>query len=216
LVENDGKRRPTFRNVAHEVHGWSSRPSGINADKEGRMKPWYVVVADKGRARFISLEWPEDPDVEGGPKLSELSELVNAEAKLKDTELFTGKTGRNNTTNGHWGAGFDDHRDRQRAQNNERFAKQIADVIEKRVRELRPPRVVLAAEPQMLGHLRGKLNAALFHDIELTELSQDLSGQSLSQIHKVLVQRQLAPPHHPPREGFHYPPGSAPPGSARS
>jgi protein required for attachment to host cells len=177
------------------------------------MKSWYLVVADKARARFMALEWPEDAEVEGGPKLGELSELVNPEAQLKDRELFTDDSGRNNTTGGHWGSGYDDHRDRQRDQHNENFARQVVGAIERQIKERQPPRVVLAAEPQMLGRLRRNLNTALFRDIELTELSEDLTGKSLQQIHKLLAQRQILPAHHPPREGFHYPPGAAPPGS---
>lgn len=179
------------------------------------MKSWYLVVADKGRARFISLEWPEDPDVEGGPKLNEVADLANPEAQQKDTELFSGNTGRNSSSNGHGGSGYDDHRERQRDQHNERFAKQIAETIEGHVRDRKPPRMVLAAGPQMLGILRRALNPAKLRDLELTELSEDLSGQSLSQIHKVLAQRQILPAPHPPREGFVYPPGAAPPGAAR-
>lgn len=178
------------------------------------MKSWYLVVADRGRARFISLEWPEDPDVDGGPKLSELAELANPEAQQKDSEVFSNKPGRNNTVGGHWGSGYDDHRDRHREMNYERFAKQVVETIEGHLRERKPPRMVLAAESQMLGLLRRALNPAKLRDLELTELSEDFSGQSLAQIHKVLAQRQILPAPHAPREGFVYAPGSAPPRSA--
>jgi protein required for attachment to host cells len=180
------------------------------------MKSWYLVVADKGRARFLSLEWPDDPEVDGGPKLSELSELSNPEAQLKDRELYSDDSGRNNTTGGHWGSGYDDHRAGQRDQHNERFARQVAEVIERHIKERKPPRVVLAAGPQMLGRLRRTLSAGLFKDLELTELSDDFTGQTPAQIHKVLAQREIFPAPHPPREGFYYPPGQPPPRSVRS
>jgi protein required for attachment to host cells len=177
------------------------------------MKSWYLVVADRGRARFLSLEWPDDPDVDGGPKLNEVAELTNPEAQLKDTELFSGNTGRNNTTGGHWGSGYDDHRDRHREMNNERFAKQCVETIEGHVRERKPPRMILAAESQMLGLLRRALNPAKLRDLEVTELSEDLTRQTPAQIHKVLAQRQILPAPHPPREGFVSAPGAAPPRS---
>lgn len=178
------------------------------------MKSWYLVVADKARARFLSFEWPDDPEVDGGPKLTELADLANPEAQLKDVELFSGKSGRTNNSNGQ-GAGYDDHRSRNRDHHNERFAKQVAETVEAHLYERKPPRMVLAAEPQMLGLLRRALNPAKLRDLELTELSEDLSGQSLSQIHKVLAQRQVLPAPHAPREGFVYPPGAAPPRSVQ-
>jgi protein required for attachment to host cells len=177
------------------------------------MKPWYLVVTDSGRARFLELEWPADPQVEGGPKLSEIGDLANPEAALKDRELFSGKSGRNSASAGRPGSGYDDHRDRHRDEYAERFARQIADSVEAYFNERHPERMILAADPQMLGRLRRTLKPTLFRQTELTELSENLGGQSLTQIHKLLVQQQLLPAHHAPSEGFYYPPGQPPPGS---
>jgi protein required for attachment to host cells len=178
------------------------------------MKPWYLVVTDGGRARFLELEWPANPEVEGGPKLTEIGDMTHPEAALKDRDLFSGKSGRNSASAGRPGSGYDDHRDRHREEYAERFARQIADSVEAYLHERHPERMILAADPHMLGRMRRTLKPALFKQTELTELSENLGGQSLSQIHKVLVQQKILPPHHAPTEGFYYPPGQPPPGAA--
>lgn len=178
------------------------------------MKSWYLIVADRGRARFFALEWPDDPELESGPRLAELGVLSNPEMQTKDTDLFTGDSGRGYNPVGGQAPGYDDHRDRHRQEYVERFARQIADTASKHVAQSKPPRLLVVAEPQMLGHLRKTLATKRMNDTEVVELAQDMSRHTPQQIHKVLARHDLVPAAKPPLSGLHYPPGQAPPGNS--
>src|SRR5688572_25381171 len=121
------------------------------------MLPWYLIVANGSLARFFSIEWPERPEVEGGPRLVEQGELLHAEAKLKDRELYTSREGRNSGPAGGTMSGYDDHREQNRAEHADRFARRIAETAREYVARCQPPIVLLAAKAQTLGRLREAL-----------------------------------------------------------
>ena len=67
---------------------------------------------------------------------------------------------------------------------------------------IRPP-------PRLLGVLRGELGSDGFRNVEVVELNEDHSRQSLRDLHDTLAARGLVKPAQPPEAGVYRPRGQA-------
>jgi protein required for attachment to host cells len=172
------------------------------------MKRTGILVAGGTRARFISVDVPEDAELDGGPHLVEHEDLVNPDGDVPARALFSDRSGR-----AHGGAvshGLDDHRDQHQAEIDRRFARQIIDAAELFRATRGVQRLVIVAECQLLGRLRAELDPKRWRDVELVELAEDLSRQSLRQIHTALARHGLVKPARAPAAGVYRPRGQEP------
>jgi protein required for attachment to host cells len=150
-----------------------------------------VVVADRARARLFVVDPP--PPNRSLPKLREVEALTDSEGALKGGAVFSNT--RSGTNRSPSGAEFeyDDHRERHRDEVERRFARRIADAISSWVRERSTTRLVLAAEPRLLGLLREEMLARDLNGAELEDLDENLSGKTPEQIANALARRGLMP-----------------------
>lgn len=157
------------------------------------MSDYCVVVAEGARARFFTLEPVEVPEFESGPNLREWNTLMNPEHKAHQREVYTDvRSGRNRGNAGEAHA-YDDHRDQHDAEMEHRFARTIADELEQFSSQNGAPRVVLCAEKQMLGYLRGAMNGHARKDLEITEVPKDLTRLSPRELHEKLAKDGVLP-----------------------
>ena len=157
-----------------------------------------IVVTDRARARFFVLEAPPEHRPGDAPRLVELEALVGPEGELTGNELFS------NTRSGtnHAGSGatyeYDDHRERHRKETERRFAKRVALAAADFVRSHGAHKLVLAADPQMLGLLRDVWPRSMPDGTALSEVAKDLSRQSPRLIQLALARHgALSVPHRP-------------------
>lgn len=115
-------------------------------------KTW-VVIAEQGRARFYALEKPRG-------ELEEIDRLEHAAATRREGELISDRPGRSFNSVGAGRHAMEPPVDAKEAEAL-RFAKAIADHLEKARAKDRFGRLVLVAGPQFLGLLRQKLSAPL-------------------------------------------------------
>jgi protein required for attachment to host cells len=171
-----------------------------------------IIAADGARARCITAEVVDDPDVEGNPRLEEHEKLVNPLGELPAREVFTDRPSRKPSGGGPHGAGpaTDDHRGRHEAEDERRFAREVVAAAQRLAAEQHMTRIVLAAAPQFLGVLRTQLEPLRSQGVDWVELPLDLSSQSLPQIGEALVRRGMLPNPEPPRGGVFRPKGQAP------
>lgn len=158
------------------------------------------MTADGARARFFTLERPEQPELEGGPNLIEQLDLVNPEHVARPIERFANV--RSGLTSSKFGPShaFDDHRERNLEQSEARFAKRVAARISE-VLERRPTRrLVLCADPRMLGMLRAELSNALPAATEVRDLAKDFSGLTPPEVHRHLADAGVVPARERPPE----------------
>lgn len=168
-----------------------------------------VIVADGARCRFFTVERPADPRFEGGPRLVEQTDLVNPEGELTGNELFSDvRSGRGHASSGGPACGFDDHRDRHQDEIKRRFARRIAQAAVRFAADYKAARILLVAEPRMLGMLRPALTSESA-DLSVEEVAQDLSWHAVSHIQDVLTRRGLLPPRQAP--GLAHRPRGQPP-----
>lgn len=157
------------------------------------MSDFCVVVAEGARARFFTLEPVDVPELESGPNLKEWNTLMNPEHKAHQREVYTDvRSGRNRGNAGEAHA-YDDHRDQHDAEMEHRFARTIAEQLESFSSEHGAGRVVLCAEKQMLGYLRGALNGHARKDLEITEVAKDLARLSPRDLHEKLAKEGILP-----------------------
>lgn len=166
-----------------------------------------VVLADRGRARLVTVEDPDNPMFEGGPRLVEREDLINPEGQTPGKDLFANlKSGRGRGPRRGPAHGLDDHRAGHYDEIERRFARTIADATRRFLDKHPAPRVVLVAEPRLLGMIRVQLPEL---GAKLTELAEDLSWHALPHVRGVLASRGLLPEQHTPTTAYR-PPGQPP------
>lgn len=147
-----------------------------------------ILVADRARARFFVLEGPLEHRPGDAPRLLELETLVDPEGELTGQETFADSRSGTN----HAGSGasyeYDEHREGHRREVERRFAKRVAAAASVFARDHDAQKLVLAAEPRMLGVLRHVLATSLPRDMTLVELARDLSWHTPEHIRSTLVQ----------------------------
>lgn len=141
-----------------------------------------VVVADSARARFFALEPARVPEVESGPKLVEIKDLVNPEKNLPERKIFSDA-----------GHGFDDHRTQHQMEFERRFAKLVAAETVRTIRECKARRVVLAAQAHMLSFLRREMEGLPKTGVEVKEAASNLAKMSPQEIQEHLARERLVP-----------------------
>jgi protein required for attachment to host cells len=153
-----------------------------------------VVVADRVRARFFVVDPPPEHRPAGEPcKLREVEALTDSEGALKGNDVFSNRRSGTNRSPGGTEFEYDDHRLRHREEVERRFAKRIAQALGTLVRGRSAEKLVLAAEPRMLGLLRPELNGHSLGGADLIELPENLSNKTPEQIQSALARRGVLP-----------------------
>jgi protein required for attachment to host cells len=142
------------------------------------MEPMWIVVADEGRARFLSCPAP-------GRELTEMDELTDAGAHADNADLRRdayGRRGPSVTSS----AGEDklDHE-------AELFARRVAERLAEGHRQHRYGELRIAAAPRFLGRLRKALDPEVSKSV-VNEIDKDLLQ---------LDRRELAHKLFPPPQG---------------
>ncbi len=164
------------------------------------MRNYLVVTADGARARFFELIPAEFPELESGPNLVELEDLVNPEMDEKGRELWSElKSGRGKAPGEGSAHGYDDHRERHRDEIERRFARLAGGEIINRLNLQKTDVLIVTAESRMLGMLRDALGKKLPTETRLTERAEDFSKLDARELHAHLAKEGLLPPRKPPQ-----------------
>jgi len=169
-----------------------------------------VIVADGARARFITLQLPVDPGIDGGPRLLEQRNIVNPDADLPETERFSDRSGLAHASPKGAAHALDDHREAHGRELERRYARDLLEELYRFVRREEATRLLLIASPRLLGTMRAELDRGRLAGVELVELSEDLSRRPLDQIQSLLAAKGLVPGAATPEEGVFHPRGQAP------
>jgi len=176
------------------------------------MKQICIIAADGSRARFISAQLIDDIAFEGSPKLVEHEAVVDPLGELPEREKFSDRESRKPSGAGPKGAlpVTDDHRDSHQIEDTRRFVRLILQAADRFIQAERPYRLLLLAEPQLLGVLRSELSPQRWGELDVQHLALDLSGKSLTELRDVLTRRGLLPKPELPRGGMYRPRGQEP------
>ena len=156
------------------------------------MNPTCVIVANSSRARFFKLEDNAPPEYESGPKLIELSALINSETNHNSSGTWSNvKSGRNRATTSGNAHGYDDHRTKHLAEYEKRFAQSIVDETQ-RINKSKNGKIILVSHNRMLGHLRNAISGAT-KGLHATELNKDLIRLNPTELQERLCDERLLP-----------------------
>jgi protein required for attachment to host cells len=159
------------------------------------MSPVLIVVTDRAKARFFTLETPDLTDYKVSPRLVENEVLVNPEQELADRQLWANPK----SQAGHYQEGkgtahsYDDRRQNHDIEFQRRFAKDLAAQVLNQAQVQEARRLVLIAEPQFLGLLREVLTPALPKSLALEELDKNLCNLTPQQLYEYLAGRNYLP-----------------------
>jgi protein required for attachment to host cells len=142
--------------------------------------PW-IVVADHARARLFSAATPTAP-------LSEVEDLVNAEARLHDADRAADKSGRlfGGATggHGHHSQSAEPH-ESPKQRDADRFARRVCECLEKHSASGAINKLYVIAEPDFLGMLRQHMSTQVRKHVAM-ELDKDLTRQTAAEIRGAL------------------------------
>lgn len=157
------------------------------------MQKYVVAVVNSARARLFVLEPAAFPECEPGPKLVEMEDLHSSTQELQGQDLWSNtKPGRNRGTAGQ-AHGYDDHRDNHRVEFERRFAQEIAATLTQLIRKAQSQHLLLVAEPQILGIMRGIVTPELPKHLKLVEVAKDLCQLKPHELHEYLAGKDLLP-----------------------
>lgn len=155
-----------------------------------------VLLANAGRARIFTLA-SAAPDAESTlAPLAEASDLSNQEARARDSERFSDtRPGLRRESHSGPRHAVSDRREGNRRDSERQFARVVARETADTWSQLDDCRLVVAAAPRMLGHLRPAL-AQQNHvapPATSVELARDLTGLAPAAIHDALAAEGLLP-----------------------
>jgi len=150
-----------------------------------------ILVADRARARLFELAPPPENRASDPARLLEREALVDPEGEVPVNPLFSDPHRGTNHARSGASYEYDEHREQHRQEVARRFAKRIAVAAADFARSRGTARMILAAEPHMLGLLRDNVPRLLPKEVALVELARDLSWHSPEHIRDVLLQHGL-------------------------
>ncbi len=130
------------------------------------MNTTWILVAHRGGARLFENPGP-------GKGLQLVEDIPHPEGRLKSGEINADKPGRAFDSFGHRHGMSQEHEAADQV--SLMFAKHLCDKLEKARAENRYAKLVLVAEPRLLGELRGALDKPTTALVSAT-LDKDLAG----------------------------------------
>jgi protein required for attachment to host cells len=144
----------------------------------------WVVVADRARARIFSSLWPL------GDELIEVDDLVDETSRLRGTETYS------DAPTAFVSGGCHHHRGEPANdlahQTAERFAKRIADRLDRGRQDDAFGKLILVAPPVVLGELRCALPLTVTR-LVVKEIHQDFVEMTRNQIAEHIAARMVDP-----------------------
>lgn len=149
-----------------------------------------IVVADNARARVFTVVAGDRPRCK--LQLLERLALVNPEARVRSGDNFAEVTSeRDASQQAGPGHPIGAQRDRHRLEQAGRFGSEIVGRVAELVADWHEGRILLIADPQLLGLMRARLRGALKDTIKLEELARDYSALSTTQLEGLFSSERL-------------------------
>lgn len=149
----------------------------------------FVIAADGARARMFVLE--KDDALLSGSRLVEKLDLVNTRYTARGKDAPGVRSERNSSRQAGPMHPQDAERDRHRMELEQEFAREIVAHASAMAESGGADRIVLVAEPRMLGLLRRPLRAAAGKRVQVSEIARNHTHLTPSRLRQRLVADQL-------------------------
>lgn len=149
----------------------------------------YVIAADGARARMFELQ--KDAALRSGSRLREIIDLVNTAYTARGKDAPSVRTERNTSRQAGPVHPQDAERDRHRREVERRFARDIVAHVCVLLKGGGAGKLVIVAEPRMLGMLREALRGATGKRVLISELARNHTHLTPSRLHQRLAADDL-------------------------
>jgi len=153
-----------------------------------------IVVVNDEKARLFALEPVKFPELESGPRIAEIEDLINPEAMLGDQERFSdSKTGRGVAPRGGPVHGYDDRRGQHLEEVRRRFSTRLIKEIQRLAKSRRARAIVVAASAPMRQHVYPGLETLTKQGYEVSKVAKNMIKFSPQGLHTYLADMGLVP-----------------------
>jgi len=158
------------------------------------MTEYLIVVVNRVKARFFTLENITSPQNASSPKIVESQALLNPEAMIQPKELFTdAKPGRGSAPKGGSVHGYQDKRENHLEELRRRFSVKISARIRSLVKANRFSTVIVAPSAKMRRFLYPHLDLLALKGPIIHKVPKNMINFSPTKIHNQLAEYGLAP-----------------------
>jgi hypothetical protein len=158
------------------------------------MGDYLIVLVNGEKARLFTLKPVRFPQVESGPRIVELEDLINPEAMVGDQETYSdSKTGRGTAPRGGPVHGYDDRREHHLGEVRRRFSATIMKEIQKFAKAQHTKTVIVAASVPMRQHVSPGLLKLSKQGYAVSEVAKNMINFAPPLIHAHLADLGLVP-----------------------
>lgn len=157
------------------------------------MSDYLIVLVNRARARFFTLEPVEFPELESGPRLTVREELENHEIGDPQDIYADSKTGRGAAPAGGKVHGYEDKRDQHADELRRRFAGHVLDRIQALADAEKAGTLILAVSARMRRFLYPGMETLGRQGCRVHKLSKNMINFSPQKIHAYLAGEGLVP-----------------------
>ncbi len=158
------------------------------------MADYLIVVVNRVKARFFTLEQVNYPKHASSPRINETFTLTNPDAMLQPKELYTDvKPGRGSAPKGGSVHGYEDNRSSHMEELRRRFAVKVSARIRSLVKQNDYKTIVVAPSAKMRRFLYPHLDILSLKGPMVYKVSKNMINFSPTKIHNLLSDYGLAP-----------------------
>jgi len=158
------------------------------------MGEYLIVVVDDEKARLFTLEPVKFPKLESGPRLIELQDLINPDARVGDQERYSdSKTGRGAAPRGGPVHGYDDNREHHHDELRRRFSAKLMKEIQKLANARHVGTIIVAASAPMRRHVFPDLETLSKQGFQVSNVAKNLINLAPQEIHAHMAEMGLVP-----------------------
>jgi hypothetical protein len=178
-----------------EMNEMFSTPTSWSKTKGGLvMGEYLIVMINDEKARLFTLKPVRFPELESGPRIVELEDLINPEAMVGDQERYSdSKTGRGTAPRGGPVHGYDDRRDQHLDEVRRRFSATVMRETQKLAKAWHVRTVIVATSAPMRQHVYPGLEKLSKHGYDIIKVAKNMINFSPRKIHAHLADMGLVP-----------------------
>jgi hypothetical protein len=158
------------------------------------MGEYLIVVVNDEKARLFTLEPVDFPELESGPRIHELEDLINAEAMLGDQEKYSdSKTGRGTAPRGGPVHGYDDKREHHLGELRRRFSVTVMKEAQKLAKAQHVGTIIVATAAPMGRYVSPEFETLAKQGFEVLKVAKNMINFPPQRIHAHLAYMGLVP-----------------------
>ena len=158
------------------------------------MGEYLIVVVNDEKARLFTLEPVSFPELESGPRIVELKDLINPEAMVGDQERYSdSKTGRGTAPRSGPVHGYDDRREHHLGELRRRFSLIVMQEVQKLAKAQHVGTIIVATAAPMGRYVSPELETLAKQGFDVLKVAKNMINFPPQKIHAHLAQMGLVP-----------------------